>query len=92
MVQPATPIAMIRSNAVASCAAAIADLGSAATYDGRRPASRAIEGRRRCGVSEFEHEQSRTRLGSSVQGLRVPRLQPFVVLEHVIERAVDDGV
>jgi hypothetical protein len=27
-----------------------------------------------------------------VQGLRVPRLQPFVVLEHVIERAVDDGV
>jgi hypothetical protein len=27
-----------------------------------------------------------------VQGLRVPRLQPFVVLEHVIERPVDDGV
>jgi hypothetical protein len=26
-----------------------------------------------------------------VQGLRVPRLQPFVVLEHVIERAVDNG-
>jgi hypothetical protein len=44
MVQPATPIAVIRSNAVASGAAAIAHLGSAATYDGIRPASRAIEG------------------------------------------------
>jgi hypothetical protein len=42
--------------------------------------------------SEFEDEQSPTGLGGSVQGLRVPRLQPFVVLEHVIERAVDDGV
>ena len=30
--------------------------------------------------------------GSSVQGLRVPRRRPFVVLEHVIERAADDGV
>jgi len=30
---------MIRFNAVASCAAAIAHLGSAATYDGVRPAS-----------------------------------------------------
>jgi hypothetical protein len=39
MVQPATPIAVIRSNAVASCAAAIAHLGSAVTYDGvGRPA------------------------------------------------------
>jgi hypothetical protein len=39
MVQPGTPIAVIRSNAVASCAAAIAHLGSAATYDGvGRPA------------------------------------------------------
>jgi hypothetical protein len=45
MVQPATPIAVVRSNAVASCAAAIAHLGSAATYDGVRPASLAIEGR-----------------------------------------------
>ena len=35
---------------------------------------------------------SRTRPGSSVQGLRVPRRQPFVVLQHAIERAVDDGV
>ena len=26
-----------------------------------------------------------------MRGLRVPRQQPFVVLEHVIERAVDDG-
>ena len=41
---------------------------------------------------ELEHEQPRTRPGSSVHGLRVPRLQPFVVLEHVIERAVDDNV
>jgi hypothetical protein len=45
MIQTATPIAVIRSKAVASCAAAIAHLGSAATYDGVRPASLAIEGR-----------------------------------------------
>jgi hypothetical protein len=35
---------------------------------------------------------SRAPASGSVQGSRVPRLQPFVVLEHVIERAVDDGV
>jgi hypothetical protein len=45
MVQPAPPIAVIRSNAVASCATAIAHLGSAATHDGLRPASLAIDGR-----------------------------------------------
>jgi hypothetical protein len=45
MVQPATPITVIRSNAVASCAAAIAHLGSATAYDGVRPASLAIEDR-----------------------------------------------
>ena len=27
-----------------------------------------------------------------MKGLRVPRLHPFVVLEHLIERAGDDGV
>jgi hypothetical protein len=45
MVQPTTLIAVIRSSAVASCAAAIAHLGPAATYDVDRPASLAIEGR-----------------------------------------------
>ena len=83
---------MIRSNAVASCAAAIAHLGSAATYDGVRPARLAIGRPLTLWRPELEHEQPRTRPGSSVHGLRVPRLQPFVVLEHVIERAVDDDV
>jgi hypothetical protein len=45
MVQLATLIAVIRSNAVASCAAAIAHLGSAATHDGVLSARLAVEGR-----------------------------------------------